>query len=575
MAGGRIGYHAAKNRWGVAEMHDLIIRGATIYDGSGGPARHGDVAVSGGRIAAIGDGLGAARETVEADGLALAPGIIDTHTHYDAQITWDPWATPSPGLGVTTVVIGNCGFAIAPCRPPHRDMTARNLCNVEGMSIDALRAGVRWNFQTVPEYLDAVEDAGVGPNVAAYVGHSAVRTWVMGEAATERAATSEEVAEMAGIVREGMAAGAIGFATSTFEGHNGDGGVPMPSLCAEESEIGALVAAMAESGRGVFMLTRGGKTTIDALERIAADSGCPVIVAAILHDHTEPGRTDRAMAHIAEANARGRELYGQVSCCPLTMEFTLRNPYLMEGFAAWRPAMEARGDALEAVYRNPGFRAAIKAELENFEGLRAFSGDWSRIVVAEAKNGAAAVEGRTIAELAEASGAHPLDRFLDLGLADGLETMFTGTLLNSDEQAVGRLISHPNSTVALSDAGAHLTFFCDAGFGPHLYGHWVRDRGALSLEEAVHRMTGRQADIFRIRDRGRLAPGAWADLMLFDPDRIARTPNRRVHDLPGGASRLVCGAEGLHGVWINGARVADEGGFGGGANLPGRLIRAH
>ena len=575
MAGGRIGYHAAKNRRGVAEMHDLIIRGATIYDGSGGPARHGDVAVSGGRIAAIGDGLGAARETVEADGLALAPGIIDTHTHYDAQITWDPWATPSPGLGVTTVVIGNCGFAIAPCRPRHRDMTARNLCNVEGMSIDALRAGVRWNFQTVPEYLDAVENAGVGPNVAAYVGHSAVRTWVMGEAATERAATAEEVAEMAGIVREGMAAGAIGFATSTFEGHNGDGGVPMPSLCAEESEIGALVAAMAESGRGVFMLTRGSKTTIDALERIAADSGRPVIVAAVLHDHTEPERTDRAMARIAEANARGREIYGQVSCCPLTMEFTLRNPYLMEGFAAWRPAMEARGDALEAVYRNPGFRAAIKAELENFEGLRAFSGDWSRIVVAEAKNGAAAVEGRTIAELAEASGAHPLDRFLDLGLADGLETMFTGTLLNTDEQAVGRLISHPNSTVALSDAGAHLTFFCDAGFGPHLYGHWVRDRGALSLEEAVHRMTGRQADIFRIRDRGRLAPGAWADLMLFDPDRIARTPNRRVHDLPGGASRLVCGAEGLHGVWINGARVADEGGFGGGANLPGRLIRAH
>lgn len=557
-------------------MHDLLIRGAAVYDGSGGPARRGDVAVAGGRIAAVGENLGEARETVDAGGLALAPGIIDTHTHYDAQITWDPWATPSPALGVTTVIIGNCGFAIAPCRPRHRDLTARNLCNVEGMSLDALRAGVRWNFQTVPEYLDAVESAGVGPNVAAYVGHSAVRTWVMGEDAAERAATADEVAGMAAIVREGMAAGAIGFATSTFEGHNGEGGVPMPSLLAEESEIGALIAAMAESGRGVFMLTRGKKTGLDTLERFAAESSRPVIVAALLHDHTNPGGTDRAMERIAEANARGRELYGQVSCCPLTMEFTLRNPYLMESYKAWRPAMAARGDGLKAIYADPQFRAAMKAELADATGLRAFNGDWSRIVVAGVGNGAAAeLEGRTIAELAGAAGAHPLDRFLDLGLADNLDTLFTSTLLNSDEEAVGRLITHPHSTVALSDAGAHLTFFCDAGFGPHLYGHWARDKGALSLEEAVYRMTGRQADIFRIPDRGRIAAGAWADLMLFDPARIARTPSRRVHDLPGGASRLTCGAEGLHGVWINGSRAVDAGGFGGGARLPGQLIRIH
>ena len=557
-------------------MYDLLIRGAAVYDGSGGPARQGDVAVAGGRIAAVGENLGEARETVDAGGLALAPGIIDTHTHYDAQITWDPWATPSPALGVTTVIIGNCGFAIAPCRPRHRDLTARNLCNVEGMSLDALRAGVRWNFQTVPEYLDAVESAGVGPNVAAYVGHSAVRTWVMGEDAAERAATADEVAGMAAIVREGMAAGAIGFATSTFEGHNGEGGVPMPSLLAEESEIGALIAAMAESSRGVFMLTRGKKTGLDTLERFAAESGRPVVVAALLHDHTNPGGTDRAMERIAEANARGRELYGQVSCCPLTMEFTLRNPYLMESYKAWRPAMAARGDGLKAIYADPQVRAAMKAELADATGLRAFNGDWSRIVVAGVGNGAAAeLEGRTIAELAGAAGAHPLDRFLDLGLADNLDTLFTSTLLNSDEEAVGRLITHPHSTVALSDAGAHLTFFCDAGFGPHLYGHWARDKGALSLEEAVYRMTGRQADIFRIPDRGRIAAGAWADLMLFDPARIARTPSRRVHDLPGGASRLTCGAEGLHGVWINGSRAVDAGGFGGGARLPGQLIRIH
>ena len=557
-------------------MHDLVIRDAAIYDGGGGAMRRGAVAVSGGRIAAIGGDPGAARETVDAGGLALAPGIIDTHTHYDAQLTWDPWATPSPGLGVTTVVIGNCGFAIAPCRPPHRDITARNLCNVEGMSIDALRAGVRWNFETLPEYLDALETAGVGPNVAAFVGHSAVRTWVMGENATTRAAAPAEVAEMAALVREGMDAGAVGFATSTFEGHNGDGGVPMPSLLAGESEIGALVGAMAESGRGAFMLTRGKNTRLDTLEGFAAGSGRPVIVAALLHDHTNPHGTDRAMARIAEANRRGRALYGQVSCCPLTMEFTLRNPYLMEAYAAWRPAMAARGEGLEAIYADPAFRAAMKAELDNPEGLRAFNGDWSRITVAEVRNGGAADnEGRTVAALAAEAGEHPLDRFLDLGLADNLDTVFTSTLLNSDEAAVARLITHPHSTVALSDAGAHLTFFCDAGFGPHLYGHWVRDKGALGLEEAVHRLTGRQADIFGLRDRGRIAPGAWADLMLFDPDRIGRTPNRRVHDLPGGASRLTCDAEGLHGVWINGVRVAGEDGFSGAERLPGQLIRNH
>ena len=555
-------------------MYDLAIRDAAIYDGTGGPVRHGDLAVADGRIAAVGGDVGAARETVDAAGRALAPGIIDVHTHYDAQITWDPWATPSPSLGVTTVVIGNCGFAIAPCRPPHRAMTARNLSNVEGMPLDALRAGIRWNFETIPEYFDSVETSGVGPNVAAYVGHSAVRTWVMGDEATERAATEDEVAEMAELVRGGMAAGAIGFATSTFEGHNGAGGVPMPSLRAEESEIGALIGAMAESGRGVFMLTRGKDTDLDTLETFAADSGRPVIVAALLHDHTRPEATTRAMERIAEANRRGRRLYGQVSCCPLTMEFTLREPYLMESYVAWRPAMEVSGDDLKPVYADARFRAGMKAELDNPRGLRAFNGDWSRIVVAEVANGGdKACEGRTVAELAAAAGQHPLDRFLDLGLADDLDTVFTSTLLNSDEDAVAKLITDPHSTIALSDAGAHLTFFCDAGFGPHLYGHWVRDRQALDLETAVHRMTGRQADIFGIADRGRLEEGAWADLMLFDPATVARTPSRRMHDLPGGASRLVCDAEGMGGVWINGVRVADEGGFHGADRLPGRLIR--
>jgi N-acyl-D-aspartate/D-glutamate deacylase len=555
--------------------HDLIIRGAMLYDGSGEPPRQADLAVADGRISGVGANLGDATETIDADGLALAPGIIDVHTHYDAQLTWDPWANPSPGLGVTTVLIGNCGFTIAPCKPPHRDLTARNLCNVEGMSIEALRAGIDWDFVSFDEYLSSLERRGVGPNVACFVGHSSLRTWVMGDGATKRAATDDEVAQMAELVRDGMAAGGVGFATSTFEGHNGEGGVPMPSLSAEESEILALTKAMGERGRGVFMLTKGGDTSIDFLETLGIESRRPIMIAALIQNSVTPERIFSELGQIAAANGRGNELYGQVSCTPVTMEFTLRNPYLMEAYKAWRPVMEAPAEAVPGLYADPAFRAAMKAELEDQTKLRVFNGDWSRIEINQAalpEN--KCLEGRNVAALAADSGKHPLDWLLDFGATENLDTFFSSTLLNSDEDAVGRVIADPYSTLGLGDAGAHLTFFCDAGFGLHLYGHWVRERGALSLEEAVHATTARQADIFRIPLRGRLVEGHWADLMLFDPATINRTPNRRVNDLPADASRLTCGAVGLEGVWVNGARVAGrEGMVTNGAGLPGRVLR--
>ena len=213
-------------------MFDLVIKDAEIFDGAGNAPQRGDLGVTAGKIAAVGGTLGAARQTVNADGLALAPGIIDGHTHYDAQITWDPFVDPSPALGVTTAVMGNCGFTIAPCKPADRDLTMRHLTHVEGMSLDALRAGIRWGFESFPQYLDMLEKQGVGPNVACYAGHSAIRTFVMGEEATERTATDEEIGQMAAQVRQAMAAGAVGFASSTAEAHNGEGGTPMPSRAA-------------------------------------------------------------------------------------------------------------------------------------------------------------------------------------------------------------------------------------------------------------------------------------------------------------------------------------------------------
>jgi N-acyl-D-aspartate/D-glutamate deacylase len=557
-------------------MHDLVIDGATVIDGLGGPARRGGVAVDNGRIAAVGTDLGPARERVDASGLVLAPGIVDIHTHYDAQLTWDPFATPSTALGVTTVVIGNCGFTIAPCRPADRDLTLRNLTHVEGMSLDALRAGVRWDFETYPEFLDAMERRGVVPNVGSFVGHSSVRTYVLGADATKRAATEAEIAEMRRLVLEAARAGAIGFATSTLEQHNGENGIPMPSRLADDKEMLALTGALGEAGHGVFMLTKGMTSTIPWLERIAEESGRPVMIAAMFVDPGDPARVFRELGEIEAARTRGRELWAQVGCFALGMEFTLRHPYPLEAFLAWRPAIEAKDEAdYRRVLADPSFRAKLKAESATTGVPNRFSDKtWPHLTIMEAKRPEhRAVVGKTIGELARESGRHPFDVFLDFGLDGELDAMFDCRLFNTDEDEVKKLLRHPHAAVALSDAGAHLSFLCDAGFGLHLFGHWVRERGDLTLEQAVKRVTSDVAAALRIKDRGRLATGASADLLLFDPKTVGRGPKRRVHDLPTGADRLDTPAVGVHGVWVNGTRTVDERGLIEGCGRPGRVLR--
>jgi len=556
-------------------MHDLVIRNALICDGTGAAAQRGDVAVDGDRIAAVGRGVGPGTETIDADGLVLAPGIIDTHTHYDAQITWDPLADPSPALGVTSVLIGNCGFTIAPCREADRDLTMRNLVKVEGMSLEAMRAGVRWDFETFPQYLDMLERGGVALNVGAFCGHSSVRTYVMGQDAHRRTASAREIEAMCAIVTDAMAAGAVGFATSTSPSHNGDGGHPMPSRLADEAEMRTLVGAMGASGRGVFMLTKGGATPIGFLESLAADSARPVMIAALLHNPTRPQAVFDDLDAIAQANGRGHELYGQVSCCPLTMDFTVRNPYPLEGIAGWQRALTASAQELPGVLADAAFRAAVKRDLHTPLAVRLFNGEWDKVSVVQTVHPRNRdVEGRSIAALAAQRGQDPVDCLLDLALDEDLQTLFTAVLLNSDEDAVASLLTHPHSAIALSDAGAHLTFFCDAGFGLRLLGYWVRERGVMTLEQAIWRLSGQPASIFRIPGRGRLAPGCHADLLLFDPRTVGRSANRRVFDLPAGAPRLVNDALGVQGVWVNGVRVADDAGIIDDAIArPGRVLR--
>jgi N-acyl-D-aspartate/D-glutamate deacylase len=557
-------------------MYDLVIENARIIDGLGAPAQAGGVAVRDGRIAETGTNLGAARQRVDAQGRVLAPGIVDIHTHYDAQLTWDPFAMPSTALGVTTVVIGNCGFTIAPCKPGDRDLTLRNLTHVEGMSLDALRAGVAWDFETYPQFLDAMERRGVVPNVGSFVGHSSVRTYVLGADATKRPAHEAEIAEMRRLVLEAVRAGAIGFATSTLEQHNGENGIPMPSRLADEREMMALTGALGEAGRGVFMLTKGMTSTIPWLESIAANNGRPVMVAAMFVDPGDPTRVFQEVSQIEAARTRGRELWAQVGCFPLGMEFTLRHPYPLEAFLAWRPAIEAPNEAAyRRVLTDPSFRKKLKEEAATTGVPNRFSNEtWPHLtIMTVTRPEHQALVGKTITQLAAESGRDPFDVFLDFGLDGELDAMFDCKLFNTDENEVRKLLRHPNAAVALSDAGAHLSFLCDAGFGLHLFGHWARDRKDLTLEDAVKRVTSDVASAYRIKDRGRIAPGAWADLLLFDPQTVGRGPKRRVHDLPTGADRLDTPAVGVHGVWVNGVRTVNESGVIRECGRPGRVLR--
>jgi N-acyl-D-aspartate/D-glutamate deacylase len=350
----------------------------------------------------------------------------------------------------------------------------------------------------------------------------------------------------------------------------------MPSRFADERELQGLAKAMGDGGKGVFMITKGTKTSVGFLEGLAALSGRPVLVAALLHSDTQPDLAFDDMAAIHAARARGHALYGQVSCLPLTMDLTIKSPYPFESVAAWKPAMQVGEDVgkLKAIYRDPSFRAAVRTGLDQRRGLQGFSNQWDKVRVSKIHRPEnAALEGRDLAALAQERGLHPLDVMLDIGLSEELETIFSMAMMNSNEAAVAKLISDEAAHIALSDAGAHLSFLCDADFGPHLLGHWVRERGVMSLEAAVHKLTKQVADIFGIRRRGCLAVGNQADLLLFDPARVASGARRRVADMPAGGQRLTTAALGLHGTWVNGRQIAGAAGLLPNAPKAGTVLR--
>ncbi len=557
-------------------MHDLVIRGADVYDGLGNPPRRIDVAVDAGCVSSLGATDAAARETIDAGGLALMPGIVDLHTHYDAQLTWDRTMSPSPALGVTTAVIGNCGFGVAPCPTGMRETMVKNLSVVEGMDLNALLEGMRWDFETFPEYLDALRRAGPYLNTAVFAGHSVMRTAVMGEAASERVEpTDAELNEMRRLLREAMAAGAIGFASSFSPNHSGHGGRPMPSTIAPDRELDALLDVLGEAGRGVFMSATGSRLTPQKMEAIAARTGRPAFISTVLTMFNEAA-PERALPYYdacAQALDRGHEVYVLTSCQPLSFNFDLRDPYLMLSHSAFDAVPSAAPGALPAIYADASFRARLREDLANPRPGVLFLGNWSGIEVNVAQSAhLKPLEGRTIAAIARERGVDPLDAFFDLALEDALATSFIAKCFQNVDAGVAPLLRHRAGVITLSDAGAHLVYLCDAGFGLHLLSHWVRETGTFTLAEGIRRLTSEPAQRFRIPSRRRIVAGGPADLLLFDPARVGLSRATAVADLPGGGSRMLRSALGVHGVWVNGVKVHDGHDYLQHARGPGRVL---
>jgi len=554
---------------------DLRINGGTIIDGTGAERFTGDVGIRDGQIVALGEVSGSATETIDATGRIVSPGFVDIHTHYDAQILWDRMLTISPWHGVTTVVMGNCGFGVAPTRPEHRGLILRTLEKVEGMSLEALQEGIggEWPFETFPEYLDAIEKAGSAINVGVLLGHTPLRMYVMGEESTERVATEEEVARMRELVDEAVTAGAVGFATSHATTHVGFGGRPVPSRMADFNEIRELASVLGKLGKGILQATVGRDLFFDEFGQIAEETGRPVSWTALLAGMMGPGSHRALLARSAELIEKGIPVYPQVTCRPLNFEFTFEEPFLFESMSVFKPVSAADFDGKMRIYADPEFRRSfIEKAGPNSEGN--FGTRWDQTVISYCPSDSD-LEERSLVEVAHERNLDPIELMCDLSLENRLQARFRMAVLNTDEDEVEELLTDPNTVLGLSDAGAHASQLCDACFSTFLLSRWVREKKVLSLEQAINMLTEKPAKIFGLSDRGRLEVGRPADVVVFDPDEVGTSGLRRSSDLPAGAERLLADAFGIDAVVVNGSilRQAGRDRLDADGLLPGRLLR--
>jgi N-acyl-D-aspartate/D-glutamate deacylase len=540
----------------------LVIRDAVIVDGTGAPSRRGSVTVRDGRIAAIGAGADAgapagARE-IDARGRVVAPGFIDVHTHFDPQICWDRLATPSIEHGVTTVLMGNCSLSLAPVKREDRRALAGMFKQIEDIPLETFAEGVPWSWETYPEYLDFIR-RGLGINVAGLVGHSALRHYVMGKAAQERAATDEEVAAMSRVLAESIAAGAAGLSTSYVD--IDENMQPVASRLAAKTEIIALGRAMAKAGRGiiqtvpVFYLPMMQLQNIRDMAEISRETGLLCSVAPIVHNRDNDLWKD-SLALLAEENANGARVFGQ--SMPRRFDINIRlseASFILLALPAWGAVMRLPLAQRLDAFRDPARRDDLRNQAVLLGRL------WDHLVVGTVFTPAnEGLRGRLVKDIAAERGVAPAEALLDIACSEELRTEFSvAGMIHADEARVTEILAHPMIHIGASDAGAHIAQFCGSGDTSYLLARWVRELGAFTLERAVHRLTGELADAFGIRGRGRIEVGQAADLVVFDPARIDRGAEEFVADVPGGANRYLRHATGIDTVVVNGAVAWQDG----------------
>jgi N-acyl-D-aspartate/D-glutamate deacylase len=535
--------------------YDLLIKNGLVVDGTGSPAYHGDIAIAGGKIAEIGKITDGARTVIDAADCVVAPGFIDPHTHYDAQICWDGAATPSSWHGVTSVVMGNCGVGIAPCRAETREIAMRDLVNVEGIPFDVLNQGITWDWETFPEFLDAAERRRPALNLGFLAPLTPFRHYVMGEASMERTATPEETAGIKALLAEAMDAGAFGFSSTILNQHVGFEGKPLACRNAGREELKAYANVLKEKNKGAIEIALTRQIAVldddqyELLDFLLTESGHPVTFLALFDRDDIPEAVRNTMRKAAPLLRRGAR--PQTSPLPLTREISMRNPFAFGAFPSWnRVFVDKSKPGQAAVYRDPAFRNAFREELKRPQGF----GNWARITVHETHQPALKpFEGRSIAEAAQMRGTDGVDALFDLTLEDDLEIELTMSSYNTRVDRMTEILNDPSVLIALGDGGAHVDMLCDAGYPTYLLGTWVRERQAMSLEQGVRRLTSDPADLFGIKGRGRLKTGYAADVAIFDPATVGSS-NRGVrrYDLPGGAKRMVMPSRGIEYTVVNG-----------------------
>ncbi len=554
---------------------DLLIKDGTVVDGTGGPSRRADVAIANGQIIEIGQVAESAKRVIDASDLVVAPGFIDPHTHYDAQICWDPYLTSSSWHGVTSVIMGNCGVGIAPCRPAVREIAAWDLVNVEGIPFEVLGKGINWEWETFPQYLDAAERRGSGINLGFMAPLTPFRHFVMGEDSMERAATRPETAQIKALIKEAVAAGAFGFTTSAIAQHIGYKGRPLACRNANRDEFKAYANALKELGKGAMELALTKSVSVlddeeyEFLDFLLTESGRPVTWLAVLNRDDQPEACQDTLRKAEPLIRRGG--VPQVTCRPLIIQIDLRNPFIFANLPSWNPVFNQPTEAQKRVYGDASFRNAFRKELER---PAVFNGKWERLEIKEVFNPAMKpLEGKTVAEIALERSKDGVDTFLDLALDDDLKIQFTMALFNANEERIPELINDSRVMVGLSDGGAHVDMLCDAGYCTYLLGTWVRDRQAMSLERAIQRLTSEPADFFGIKHRGRLMPGMAADVVVFDRNTVGSAKRGEMrNDLPGGGRRIVMPSSGIEQVIVNGHTLYDQGRKG--DALPGQVLRS-